>query len=373
MKKVLFVASVASHIKSFHEPYLKLLKDNGYKTYVASSWNLKSEDKIAYCDVFNEICIERNPIKISNIKAIFQLMKIIDNERFDIIHCHTPMGAVVTRLAAIKARKKYGTRVIYTAHGFHFFKGAPLKNWILFYPVEKILAKYTDTIVTINTEDYRLARDKFRKKCSDIQYVRGVGINIEKFDIEISNKEKLEMRKLFNISEKDYILTCVARLDNNKNQSFLIECMDELLKKRKDIHLLLVGRDELNGYYQKITAEKNLNKNIHFLGNRDDIPRILKISNLVVSASKREGLPVNVIEAIAANKKVVALSCRGMKDLIINEKIGYIVNSKEEFILVVNELIDKGTDNVDNDDNATLFDVNNLLDEFKKIYKVGEI
>ena len=140
MKKVLFVATVPSHIRAFHQPYLKLFKENGYEVHVACN---KKED-INNCDKIFSIPIERSPYKIGNIKAIKELKKIIDKENYKIIHCHTPMGSVVARLAAKQARKK-GTRVIYTAHGFHFFKGAPIINWLLYYSVEKYLAFSTNT------------------------------------------------------------------------------------------------------------------------------------------------------------------------------------------------------------------------------------
>ena len=137
MKKVLFVATVPGHINVFHTPYLKYFKDNGYEVHVASSRN----DNLIFCDRNIIIPIKRSPYKFSNIIAIKKLKKIIEEEKYEIIHCHTPMGGVVTRLAAKKSRKN-GTRVIYTAHGFHFFKGAPLKNWLLYYAIEKNLDSY---------------------------------------------------------------------------------------------------------------------------------------------------------------------------------------------------------------------------------------
>ena len=328
MKKVLYVATVDSHIKAFHLPYLKLLKDMGYEVHVATN----GDDIFPNCDVKHKICIERSPFKLNNLKAIKQLKKIIDKEKFDLIHCHTPMGSVVTRLAAKHSRKKYGTRVLYTAHGFHFYIGAPKLNWMLFYPVEWFLAKYTDILITINKEDYELAKNKFSKRCKNIQYVPGVGIDTKKFNIKLSEKEKNDLRKSLGLKKEDYVLICVARLDKNKNQGFLIECLKELVKVNENIHLLLAGRDELNGRYQRLAEKYNIIDNVHFLGNRDDIPKLLKISNIVVSASKREGLPVNVMESFAAGIPVVALRCRGMDNLIINKKNGFVVENKEEYI-----------------------------------------
>lgn len=365
MKKALYVATVDVHIRTFHLPYLKLLHDNGYEVHVATN----GDEKFPFCDVKHQICIERSPFKLKNLKAIKQLRKIIEDEKFDLIHCHTPMGSVVARLAARHARKKYGTRVIYTAHGFHFYKGAPLLNWLLFYPIEKFLAKYTDTLITINHEDEELAKNKFSKRCHDIQYVPGVGIDTKKFDIKMTDKEKKDLKKSLGLKKDDYVLTCVARLDKNKNQGFLINEMEELLKENNKIHLLLVGQDELNGYYQNLTKEKELENNVHFLGRREDIPNILAITDIVVSASLREGLPVNVIEAFAAGKPVVALNCRGMKDLVDEGKNGYVVEDKGKYVNIIISLYNNssfGNNKIKHDN----FDIESILSVINNIYKL---
>lgn len=367
IKKVLFVATITKHITSFHLPYLKLFKENGYEVHVATD----DEVEIPYCDVHHKISIKRTPFKPSNLKAIKELQKIVNEEKFNIIHCHTPMGSVVTRLAAKKARKS-GTRVIYTAHGFHFYKGAPILNWLLFYPVEWYLAKYTDTLITINEEDYERAKNKFGKRCKDIQYVTGVGIDTAKFNIKMSDEERQNLRNSLGLKNEDFVLTCVARLDKNKNQGFLINVMQELVKKNKSIHLLLAGRDELNGYYQNIVKENGLGNNIHFLGNRDDVPQLLRISNVVVSASKREGLPVNVLEAFASGLPVVTLNCRGMKDLIKNKCNGFIVYNENEFVNEIENLYSNCEMEKEIGDNALKvsnnYNIEKIVKKVEKIY-----
>ena len=200
MRKVLFTATVDSHILHFHIPFLKYFHENGYEVHVATN----GDDPIPYCDKKINIPFERNPFKFNNIKSIGKLKKYIDNEHYDIIHTHTPMGAVVTRLAAVGSRKK-GTRVIYTAHGFHFFKGAPLLNWLIFYPVEKFLSRYTDTLITINHEDYELAKSKF-KKCKDVQYVPGVGIDSKKFVSSMDDLEKNKLRDSLGLRPDDFVM-----------------------------------------------------------------------------------------------------------------------------------------------------------------------
>ena len=154
------------------------------------------------------------------------------------------MGGVVARLAAKKARKA-GTRVIYTAHGFHFYKGAPLKNWLLFYPVEKHLAKYTDTLITINDEDFERAKKKFEKRCHDIEYVPGVGVDEKKFNKKLTKKQYAALRKSLKLKDDDFVMISVGRLDTNKNQGLLIRVTSKLVKEDKRYHLLLVGPEKI--------------------------------------------------------------------------------------------------------------------------------
>lgn len=312
MKKVLFTATVDSHILHFHIPYLKMFKEKGYEVHVATN----GTQEIPYCDIKHIISFERSPIKWRNLKAIKKLKKIIDKEKFEIIHCHTPMGSVVTRIAAKKARKK-GTRVIYTAHGFHFYKGAPLLNWLIFYPVEKYLAKYTDCLITINQEDYNLAKKKFNTK--QIELIHGVGVDKSKFDIEITKEEKHALKKSLGLKEQDFIIIYVAELSKRKNQGMLIKTTKELIEEgKKNIKVLLPGEDYINGYYQKMAKDLRVEENIKFLGYRKDIPKLLKISDLYVSTSKQEGLPVNIIEAMFSGLPIVATNCRGNRDLVKN-------------------------------------------------------
>ena len=327
MKKVLFTATVDSHILAFHLPFLKWFKEQGYEVHVATNGN----EEIPYCDKKIKISFERSPFKLNNVKAIFQLRKILLEEKYDIIHTHTPMGSVVTRLAAKKARK-HGTRVIYTAHGFHFFKGASLINWALFYPVEKYLSKYTDTLILINKEDYNLAKKKF-KKCRDIQYVPGVGIDEDKFNIKLTKKDKHELRESLGLKDIDFVMIYPAELSNRKRQIWLINTVSTLLKEDENIHLLLPGKDSLNGKCQELVRHLNLEYQIHFLGFRKDIPELLQISDLSVSSSRQEGLPVNIMEAMYVGLPIVASDCRGNRDLVKDGENGYIVplNDSETF------------------------------------------
>ena len=180
-KRILFCATVDYHFSSFHLPYMKWFKDQGWEVHVAAAGKMD----LPFTDQKFDIPIVRSPFNRNNIKAYDQLKKIIDQNDYKMIHCHTPMGGVLARLAARQARKM-GTKIIYTAHGFHFCKGAPLANWLLYYPIEKTLSRLTDCLITINTEDYQLAKKKF--KAEKIEHVHGVGVNTEVFKPVGKNK-----------------------------------------------------------------------------------------------------------------------------------------------------------------------------------------
>ncbi|EOD00103.1 glycosyltransferase family 4 protein [Caldisalinibacter kiritimatiensis] len=333
MKKVLFTATVDSHILNFHVPYLKWFKEKGYEVHVASNGN----SSIPFVDIKHNILFERSPFRLVNLKAYKQLKKIIDNNNYKLIHCHTPMGSVLTRLAAKKARKKE-TKVIYTAHGFHFFKRAPIVNWLLYYPVEKWLSKYTDCLITINDEDYECAiRKKF--KAGFIKKVNGVGIDLNKFKFQTSEKRK-ELRKQYGYSEMDFILIFVAELNHNKHQDMLINVVNVLKNKIPNIKLLLVGEGNLMEQYMYQVKELDLENNIKLLGYRKDVPNLMAISDVAVSASRREGLPVNVMEAMATGLPLVVTDCRGNRDLVKNGENGYVVgiDDVDGFANAVDEL-----------------------------------
>ena len=361
MKKVLFTATVDSHIIQFHIPYLKWFKEQGYEVHVATN----GDEKIEYCDVKHKIPFERNPMKINNIKAIFKLKKIIEKEKFQIIHTHTPMGSVVTRLAAKNARKKYKTKVIYTAHGFHFFEGAPLINWIVFYPIEKYLSKYTDCLITINEEDYNLAKTKFNAK--KVELVNGVGVDENKFDFQMSDEEKHKLRRSLGLNDDDFVIIYVAELSKRKNQGMLIKTVKKLIDEGKDnIKVILPGVDSRNGYYQEMTKKLKIEKNIKFLGYRKDIPKLLKISNLYVSTAKQEGLPVNLVEAMFSGLPIIATDCRGNRD--VAEKLVNIDNINELYESIKKYINDE--EKYISSEITNKYKLKNIIKEMVKIYNV---
>ncbi len=318
MKKVLFVASVTFHITTFHIPYLKMFQEAGYEVHVASN----GEDEIPFMDKHFQLPFERSPFKKENVKVYKELKEIMEKEKYDVIVCHTPVASILTRMATKKSRKN-GTRVIYMAHGFHFFKGAPLQNWLIYYPIEKYFSNYTDDLITINGEDYELAKKKFKKP--NVYKIHGIGVDATKFEKEITIEERNALREKLGLKEKDFAIFFAGELNKNKNQIMLIEAMKELVKENDTYKLLLAGKGPLEDFYRQKIKEYHLENNIFLLGYRKDIPEILKAVDLYVSTSKREGLGLNIVEAHISGLPVIATDNRGHRELIKNQENGFIV------------------------------------------------
>ena len=329
MKKILFVATITDHFYYFHLPYLKYFHDSGWEVHVAGKGGRKLPD----CDVQYDIPFVRSPFSKGNIQAYKQLKKVIDENDFDIIHCHTPMGGILTRIAAAPKRRK-GTKVLYTAHGFHFYKGAPFLNWAIYYPIELVMSRLTDCLVTINKEDFNFAKSHFMKP--DVCLVDGVGYNNDLF-YPVPYEEKVRLRQLKGYSEEDKIIIYVAELNANKNQQMLIRMMTEL--KTKNVRLLLVGADNFNSQYQQLAKELKVDNSVEFMGHREDVAELIRISDICAASSLREGLPVNIMEAMASGLPVIAGDNRGHRSLIKNNEDGFVV--KPDDYVAAADLADK--------------------------------
>ncbi|MDR7073373.1 glycosyltransferase family 4 protein [Fictibacillus barbaricus] len=320
MKKILLCATVDYHFIAFHIPLMKWCKEQGWEVHVAASGTMN----LPFVDKQYNISIQRSPLHPKNMQAYKSLKSIICNNDFDIIHCHTPMGGVLTRLAARKARKK-GAKVIYTAHGFHFYKGAPIPNWLIYYPVERVLSSITDCLITINCEDYNLSR-KHKFSAKQIKHVHGVGVDTNGFK-PISKEQKLSLREEFGYSKNDFLLFYAAEFNKNKNQQLLIHAISLLKDKIPHAKLLLAGTGPLLEECKNLAARLGVFDYIDFLGYRDDLSSILPMCDLAVASSLREGLPVNVMEAMACELPVIATLNRGHKELVLNNKTGWVFES----------------------------------------------
>lgn len=375
MKKVLFVATVVkTHIMEFHIPYLKMFKEMGWETAVAArnDYENPADCVIPYCDIYYNIPFERNPLKPGNLKAYKELKHIIDEGEYDIIHCHTPVGAMLTRLAAKQVRKQ-GTKVFYTAHGFHFYKGAPAINWILYYPVEKWLSRYTDVLITINKEDYERAKTF---KAGKVCYVPGVGIDLKKFNAGYVNKE--QKRKEIGVSADDFVLLSVGELIPRKNHEVVIRALSVLkqLDKLNHIEYVICGRGSYEADLRKLAEGLDVADHVHFLGYRNDISEICNCADLFVFMSHQEGLPVALMEAMACGLPAVCSNIRGNTDLIEDGVTGLLANNTPEEVAQSISKMKSDTALRNRVASAALqkikqFDLSSVEDEMSKIYGGG--
>lgn len=323
-KKLLLVANVVKeHVLKFHVPTIAALKQQGWTVDVAAS----GEEDVPYCDRQIRGEWKRSPFTLDTFRGIRQLRRVIDEGNYDIIYCHTPVGALVARLAAGKARRR-GTKVVYFAHGFHFFTGAPLINWLLFYPIERLLAHRMDLLITLNDEDYERAGRIFPK---DLPVVRvpGVGVNFARLDVPEKAASRAALRREWGIAQDALVLIYVAELIPNKNQKMLFEALQEIHKKRTDTYLVLVGPDHADGHFQRLAHQMGVAEFVVFTGWRSDIGACLNAADIAVASSKREGLALNIVEAMYCGLPVVATDNRGHVPIIRDGENGYLVHIGE--------------------------------------------
>lgn len=371
MKKVLFVATVVQlHIARFHIPYLKWFHEQEWQVDVAAKNDYENPEEcvIPYCDHFYDVPFARSPFDSSNLRALKELKRLLDETHYDIIHCHTPMGAVIARLAAKKSRR-LGTKVIYTAHGFHFYHGAPLKNWMLYYPVERFLAGWTDVIITMNREDEQAAH---RFPCPRIEYVPGVGVDLKRFS---RHQPREAVRAALGIAPDAVFILSVGELIARKNYDVAIDALSALDPRLK-VDFCIAGIGDKEDELRQHIRDKGLAGKVRLLGFRDDIPDLLHAADVFFFPSLQEGLPVAVMEAMACGLPIVCSRIRGNTDLIDEGLGGYLVDPTDTagFTQALTQCIN-GACNVDmaayNQKKITAFSEEAVLQRMAEIYRAA--
>lgn len=341
MKRALMYASVASMIQQFNMNNIKLLIDLGYKVDVACNFEFGStisNEKIEQLKSdlknlnvgFYHIPVPRKITDLKNIKESYkQSLDLFNKMNYDLIHCHSPIGGLICRIANKNSNNYTNCKLIYTAHGFHFFKGNnPVKNFI-FKNIERYGAKYTDILITINKEDYAAAKKFKLKNNGKVEYVPGVGIDLEKINSIHGNKKTLCDE--LNIPEDSILLLSVGELNENKNHKVVIDVLPSL---PENIHYIICGTGKLYDEYIEQAKKLNVANRLHLLGYRDDVIKIMKSCDIFIFPSKREGLSVALMEAMACGLPCIVSNIRGNKDLI-NDNIFEIkdLNKIERLII----------------------------------------
>lgn len=318
--QVLFIASVYTHLAAFHIPFIKLLQERGYQVHAAaSSAEGRREDVEAAGVTCWEVPFARSPYSPANVQAFRQLRALLKEHHFDLIHVHTPVAAFMGRLLA---KATHQGPVLYTAHGFHFYQGAPRRNWLIYHTAERAAARWTDGLIVMNGEDFENAHRLGFKPGENLFYVHGVGVDLDHYPAPPMDGSSV--RTALGIDHGDVVVTCVAELNENKNHDFLLDAWRELTRRCDHCHLLLVGTGEKMGSLQQRVEQEGISR-VRFLGYRRDVPLILWETDIATLVSKREGLPKCVMEAMAAGKPVVATNVRGNRDLVEVGRTGLLV------------------------------------------------
>ena len=316
MKKVLMVASVASMIGQFNLPNIEILQDMGYQVEVAcnfkkgSTWSGKMvaelKQKLKEMSVrYFQIDFSRKTTDVaSNVKALWQGEHLVKRNQYEFIHCHSPIGGVAARIAG----RMNHTKVIYTAHGFHFFKSAPIQNWLIYYPIEKFLSRWTDTLITINHEDYNRARDHFHAK--NVEYIPGVGVDTSRFKGCTVTKE--EKRKQLGIPDTAFVLLSVGELSYRKNHQVVIRALGEI--EDPSVYYVIAGKGEDYEYYKQLMEKIGIADRLLLLGARTDIDELCVMADVFVHPSVREGLGIAPLEGMAAGLPLISSYVNGIKD-----------------------------------------------------------
>lgn len=314
------MTTVSRTINAFLIPHIEMLLDNGYEVDCACSIDKPIDKELQNKGVkIFEVPFSRNPLGIGNIKAFMRLMELQRINNYDIVHVHTPIAAIYGRLLKLGYPN---LKTIYTAHGYHFLKGGSKLAWLVYYPIEKIMAKFTDVIININKEDYKITKEKLKPRSSYL--LNGVGLDLSKYK-KLSNDEVLEKKKEIGINDNDFVVLMIAELNKNKNHIQLINAMKILSTQYSNIKVLCIGDGGLREKLEQEITVKQLQNNIFMLGYRQDVNELINISNIGILLSHREGLPRNIMEFMACGRKVIATDIRGCRDLICNDRVGTLV------------------------------------------------
>lgn len=325
-EKVLMVATVSSMIGQFNMNNIQLLKQLGYEVHVACNFNDESvwtkERTESFIKELESKHIKWFQINFSrsafdlfqHLKSLKEVNRLIKKFQYKFIHCHTPIAGAIVRLAA----KKENIKVIYTAHGFHFYKGAPLKNWILYYPIEKILSQYTEILITINKEDYILSKKKLLPKHS--VYVPGVGIDTDKFIKDETIRKRVRNR--LGIRDNEIVLFSVGELSKRKNHKIIIEALNELDSTYK---YYICGQGNQLSNLKAMVKKYTLEDRVKFLGYSTNVLEYYNMADIFVFPSLQEGLPVALMEAMACGLPIICSDIRGNSELVDINRGGFPV------------------------------------------------
>lgn len=332
-KRVLIVASVVSFIEWFNKENVDYLnKTRQCELHIACNFDYMedTDEELtrAYINkiksegvILHNIHFARSPFSSQNIDCYKQLKAIINENHFDLIHVHTPTVSILTRLAARKARKE-GTTVMYTCHGFHFHNAAPKKNWMMFYPMERMMSRFCDYIVTINKEDFNRAKTFH---APNVRYIPGVGVNINRIhDCKIDKKA---YKRDIGVPEDCVLVLSIGEMIERKNHEVIVRALAKV--QNPNVYYAICGKGPLRDYLEQLAKELGVGDRVKFLGFRKDIPELCNTADISAFPSRIEGLGLAGIESMAAGVPLVSSNVHGILDYVIDGKTGYALDPED--------------------------------------------
>ncbi len=320
-KKILYCASTVSHIMNFHLPYLKAFHEKGYDVWVTAN----EQKPVPYADHVVALPFCKKMTSIRNIRAVHMAHKLIREEKFDIVSTHTMLASAVIRAAILPLRHR--PKVFCTVHGYLFNESDGLKKWKYLFP-EKICARVTDVLMVMNHEDFAIA-EKHKLYHGKLHYINGMGIDLTKFP-PITDEERTAARAVYDLAETDIAYVYAAEFSKRKNQSFLIRAFAESCKNDSHLKLFLAGEGALLNSCKDLTKKLSISNQVFFPGYINHIRDLYAACDVCVSTSLCEGLPFNVMEAMACGLPVIASNIKGHRELVLDGKYGLIFQNFEE-------------------------------------------
>lgn len=368
-KRVLIVTTLQETIEAFLIPHIKFLEEEGYEVEIATNVFQDIPEELENLKWYN-IPFSRNPFNLRSIRAISQMRELIRNREYEMVHLHTPVAAFLGRYAAQKEEQK---NIVYTAHGFHFFKGAPLINWLVYYPLEKLGMRWTDKLITINSEDYERALDFKLRSGGKVFKMNGIGVSIDNYSSGDAKKIKRELL----ISEIETVFSIIGDLNRNKNHKYLLEILEELKRRGRKVRAIFTGYGELEEELRQEALNRGVK--VSFLGYRKDIPDIIAASDFICSMSYREGLPRNVMEGMAQGKPIIATNIRGNRDLVTDGENGVLIelDDVDTAVSKILELLDNSEKykqiSENNLERIKQYSIETVLNKMREVYGIEKV
>lgn len=353
-------------------PHVNHLLESGNDVDIACSevggrFNQLSGKFIKQINMY-KIAATRSPWKTQNLTGYRQLKQVIDQGNYDVIWTNEPVMGVITRLAALNSRKR-ATKVMYMAHGFHFYKGAPLQNWLVYYPIEKFLSRYTDVLITINKEDYARASKHFYAK--SIYYIHGIGVDIKRFsECPVTKEEK---RAELGLPQDAFVLLSVGELASRKNQQVVLNALGQL--QNPSIYYVMAGRGPLAERYKESARNMGIENNVLLLGPRTDVDELCRAADVFVHPSVREGLGIAPLEAMASGLPLITSYVNGIKDYTQDGVTGCCISNPSSvtemcaaIMKMINEPLFRMRCGENNKEIVRSFDIEKSIKEMNIIY-----